>query len=48
MFVGYPRGKKRRKLYELETREIFVSRDVRFYENKFSYVESSTSMSTDI
>ena len=29
--VGYPRGKKGWKLYDLETGDYFVSRDVHFY-----------------
>jgi len=35
--MGYPFGKKGWKLYDLKTREIFVSRDVIFYENIFPF-----------
>ena len=37
VFVGYPFGKKGWKLYDLESKIIFVSRDVEFYEEKFPY-----------
>ena len=33
IFVGYPYDKKDWKLYDLETHEIIVSRDVVFYEH---------------
>ena len=32
VFVGYPHGKKRRKVYDLETGDLFVSRNVIFDE----------------
>ena len=35
IFVGYPFGKKGWKLYDLETHEYFVSRDVKFFEKEF-------------
>jgi len=35
IFVGYPHGKKGWKLYDLETHNFFVSRDVVFYEMYF-------------
>ena len=35
--MGYPFGKKGWKLLDLETRELFVSRDVRFYEEEFPW-----------
>ena len=35
LFVGYPQGKKGWKLYDFETGEYFVSRDVKFYEIDF-------------
>lgn len=35
LFVGYPFGKKAWKLYDLETNEFFVSRDVTFLEDQF-------------
>jgi len=37
VFVGYPYGKKGWKLYDLETKEIFVSRDVEFCEDTFPF-----------
>ncbi|XP_056697354.1 uncharacterized protein [Spinacia oleracea] len=39
VFLGYPFGKKGWQLYDLERREYFVSRDVRFHERVFPYVE---------
>lgn len=38
IFVGYPYDKKGWKLYDLENKEFFVSRDVKFYEDKFPYM----------
>ena len=35
VFVGYPFGKKRWKVYDLERKEIFVSRDIEFCEEIF-------------
>ncbi|KAJ4796993.1 Retroelement pol polyprotein-like [Rhynchospora pubera] len=35
IFVGYPFGKKGWRVYDLETHEFIVSRDVVFYENEF-------------
>ena len=35
IFVGYPFGKKAWKVYDLDLAELFVSRDVVFYENNF-------------
>nr|GMC80175.1 uncharacterized protein LOC109179345 [Ipomoea batatas] len=37
LFLGYPNGVKGYKLYDLQTREIFVSRDVVFYERIFPF-----------
>lgn len=37
VFVGYPHGKKGWRLYDLEKKEIFVSRDVVFSVSKFPY-----------
>ena len=39
IFVGYPFGKKGWKLYDLESKDFFVSRDVVFNESTFPYVE---------
>ena len=38
MFIGYPFGKKGWELYDLESKEIFVSRDVIFYEDIFPFI----------
>lgn len=43
VFVGYPHGKKGWKLYDLDTGDIFVSRDVRFYEDEFPFSNPSDS-----
>ncbi|XP_057251842.1 uncharacterized protein LOC130591897, partial [Beta vulgaris subsp. vulgaris] len=40
IFVGYPNGKKGWRLFDLETNEFFVSRDVQFFEDKFPYLNS--------
>ena len=40
IFVGYPFGKRGWRLYDLETHEIFVSRDVHFFEDTFPYLDS--------
>ena len=37
MFIGYPYDKKGWKLFDLETKEIFVSRDVEFVETKYPF-----------
>lgn len=37
IFVGYPYSQKGYHVYDLETREIYTSRDVRFIENIFPY-----------
>ncbi|GAA0164952.1 hypothetical protein LIER_20472 [Lithospermum erythrorhizon] len=37
VFLGYPFGKKGWKLYDLETKECFVSRDVQFVESVFPF-----------
>ncbi|KAJ1400098.1 Nucleotide-diphospho-sugar transferase [Sesbania bispinosa] len=38
MFIGYPQGQKRWRVYNLKTREFIVRRDVIFYENVYPYV----------
>lgn len=35
IFIGYPTGQKGYKLYDLETKKFFVSRDVKFCETTF-------------
>ena len=37
VFVGYPVGYKGYKLYNLETRQFFISRDVKFCESIFPF-----------
>ena len=37
VFIGYPYGKKGWELFDLETKEIFVSRDVEFVETKYLF-----------
>ena len=37
IFVGYPFAKKGWKVYDLETGEIFISRDVLFHEDQFPF-----------
>ncbi|CAI8606732.1 unnamed protein product [Vicia faba] len=39
VFVGYPYGQKGWRVYDLESRELFVSRDVIFSENQFPFHE---------
>lgn len=38
VFVGYPFGKKGWYLFDLDTKQFFVSRDVKFYEDIFPFV----------
>ena len=37
VFLSYPYGKKGYKLYDLNTKRFFVSRDVQFHENVLSF-----------
>lgn len=37
VFIGYPPGKRGWRLYDLETKEIFVNRDVVFFETFFPF-----------
>nr|GLL19628.1 uncharacterized protein LOC109178841 [Ipomoea trifida] len=37
IFIGYPNGVKGYKLYDLKTREVFISRDVEFYKSVFPF-----------
>src|SRR6185437_14483791 len=46
VFLGYPHGKKGWKLYDLDTGEIFVSRDVKFFENEFPFVKGDEPVSS--
>ncbi|KAG7543542.1 Integrase catalytic core [Arabidopsis thaliana x Arabidopsis arenosa] len=45
VFVGYPYGKKAWRLYDLDTQEFFVSRDVVFCETDFPFAETAKSVS---
>lgn len=46
IFVGYPYGKKAWRLYDLETCEFFVSRDVKFYETEFPFAKLTENETT--
>jgi len=52
VFLGYPFGKKGWKVYNLETQEILISRDMMFNEGKFSFtkamIHENASMTTVI
>ncbi|GAA0151892.1 hypothetical protein LIER_10513 [Lithospermum erythrorhizon] len=48
IFVGYPFGKKWWKLFDLESREYFVSRDVVFYEHEFPFTSSLPKLSAPV
>jgi hypothetical protein len=37
IFIGYPLGQKAYKLFDLSTKNVFTSRDVKFHENVFPY-----------
>ena len=37
IFLGYPQGQKRYKVYNLTTKKILVSRDVIFFEHVFPF-----------
>ncbi|CAA7059556.1 unnamed protein product [Microthlaspi erraticum] len=51
IFVGYPYGKKGWRVYDLETEQFFVSRDVQFQENVFPFhtskIEPSPPLQTE-
>lgn len=42
VFLGYPFGKKGWQMFDLETREFFVSHDVQFHERIFPYKDEAT------
>ena len=42
IFVGYPYGKKGWRMYDLESKEYFTSRDVKFYEHEFPFVNDQS------
>ena len=39
MFLGYPFEKKWSKVYDIKTGDMFVSRDVIFYEESFPFID---------
>lgn len=43
VFLGYPPGMKEYKLFDLYSKEVFVSRDVIFHESLFPFMASSRS-----
>ncbi|CAM8980748.1 unnamed protein product [Rhodiola kirilowii] len=50
IFVGYPLGKRGWRLYDLETKEFLISRDVVFYEHIFpfsAYAQTQTQTQSD-
>jgi hypothetical protein len=44
IFIGYPVGRKAFKLFNLSTKKIFTSRDVRFHENVFPYASTQSAL----
>jgi hypothetical protein len=48
IFVGYPHGKKGWRLFYLERREYFFSRDLLFVEDKFPYTEHYDEIADDL
>ena len=40
VFVGYPHGQKGWKLFYLDNKTYFVSRDVNFFENEFPFLST--------
>ena len=41
MFVRYPFGKKGWKVYDLDTGDLFISKDVVFFEDIFPYANQN-------
>ncbi|GKB07657.1 retrovirus-related pol polyprotein from transposon TNT 1-94 [Tanacetum coccineum] len=48
VLIGYPLGQKGYKLYDLQTREVFCSRDVIFKEDRFPFKESVSESSSPL
>uniref|UniRef100_A0A0D2ZZS0 Retroviral polymerase SH3-like domain-containing protein n=1 Tax=Brassica oleracea var. oleracea TaxID=109376 RepID=A0A0D2ZZS0_BRAOL len=48
IFVGYPFGKKAWRLYDVETNEFIVSRDVVFFEDQFPGIEDLPSVTVPV
>jgi hypothetical protein len=47
IFVGYPFNQKGYRIYDMNTRKIYVSRDVQFYETMFPYQDLQSPSSTN-
>lgn len=47
IFIGYPYGQKGYRIYDFETRQIYVSRDVVFHESVFPYHDLANSSLKD-
>lgn len=47
VFVGYSNNQKGWKLYDLDTGEYFVTRDVQFHENEFPFASKTYSSTSD-
>jgi len=49
ILLGYPQGVKGYRLFDLNTKEVFLSRDVIFHENVFPFHESgNANMESDL
>lgn len=48
VFVGYPYGQKGWRVYDIETHEFFVSRDVAFFENQFPFQHAEAAPTSSI
>ncbi|KAK2966571.1 hypothetical protein RJ640_009343 [Escallonia rubra] len=48
IFVGYPNGQKGYRIYDLESKRIYVSRDVQFLEGIYPYTKSSLGESRQV
>ena len=48
VFMGYPFRQKGWKVYDLETHEFFVSRDVTFFENQFPFHHTKIASTSSI
>ena len=43
IFLGYPSGQKAYKLYDLDTKKIFINLDVHFFEHNFPFLNNTSS-----
>ncbi|XP_048618201.1 uncharacterized protein LOC111207841 isoform X2 [Brassica napus] len=48
ILLGFPSGTKGWKLYDLEQKDVFISRDVTFQENIFPYMDITTTETSDV